>query len=132
MEKRNNSSRSSSGVRKADKKDARAQVKAVEEETMDKDGQGEKNKENKDEPLITGDVAEQPSQPKVLGRWRVVRKIGSGAFGEVYEGVHTVHEARIGAIKVERTPEKPKKQVLRHEMVVLTKLKGSPFVPKFF
>ena len=55
----------------------------------------------------------------IKGRWKVVRKIGQGAFGEIYQGRNVVNGEEI-AVKVERIDSK--KQVLKLEVAVLKKL----------
>lgn len=62
------------------------------------------------------------------GRWKVLRKIGGGGFGEIYEAVDKLRREKV-AVKVEsRDVSKP---VLRMEVTVLKKLQGSPFACVF-
>ncbi|XP_051908494.1 tau-tubulin kinase 2b isoform X2 [Hippocampus zosterae] len=64
----------------------------------------------------------------VRDRWRVVRKIGGGGFGEVYEVLDLLSQATV-AMKVESaTHPKP---VQRTEAVVLRKLQGKDNVCRF-
>ncbi|KAM9778226.1 tau-tubulin kinase 2b [Syngnathus typhle] len=64
----------------------------------------------------------------VRDRWRVVRKIGGGGFGEVYEVLDLVSQATL-AMKVESaTHPKP---VQRTEAAVLRKLQGKDNVCRF-
>ncbi|XP_037101315.1 tau-tubulin kinase 2b [Syngnathus acus] len=70
--------------------------------------------------LSTADVVRE--------RWRVVRKIGGGGFGEVYEVLDLVSQATL-AMKVESaTHPKP---VQRTEAAVLRKLQGKDNVCRF-
>ncbi|XP_061843358.2 tau-tubulin kinase 2b [Nerophis lumbriciformis] len=65
----------------------------------------------------------------VRGRWRVVRKIGGGGFGEVYEVVDLQDGNSIVAMKVESaTHPRP---VHRTEVAVLRKLQGKDHVCRF-
>lgn len=63
-------------------------------------------------------------------RWKVLRKIGQGAFGEIYSARNVV-TSELVAIKVEAVNSK--KQVLKLEVTVLKKLKsaGCPYVVDF-
>ncbi|XP_054618495.1 tau-tubulin kinase 2b [Dunckerocampus dactyliophorus] len=64
----------------------------------------------------------------VRDRWRVVRKIGGGGFGEVYEVLDLLSQATV-AMKVESaTHPKP---VQRTEAAVLKKLQGKDHVCRF-
>lgn len=64
----------------------------------------------------------------VKERWKVVRKIGGGGFGEIYEGQDLITREQV-ALKVEsaRMP----KQVLKMEVAVLKKLQGKEHVCRF-
>eukprot|EP01096_Ripella_sp_DP13-Kostka_P018283 TRINITY_DN9848_c0_g1_i1.p1 TRINITY_DN9848_c0_g1~~TRINITY_DN9848_c0_g1_i1.p1 ORF type:complete len:827 (+),score=356.27 TRINITY_DN9848_c0_g1_i1:189-2669(+) len=66
----------------------------------------------------------------IKGRWKILRKIGQGAFGEIYSGRNVV-TSELVAIKVERVDSK--KQVLKLEVAVLKKLQsaGCPYVVTF-
>lgn len=69
------------------------------------------------------------TEGKVLkGKWRIVRQIGMGAFGEIYIGRNVTTNEKV-AIKVEIVDEK--KQALRAEVVIMRKLQGCPCVPQF-
>ena len=69
------------------------------------------------------------SEGKVLkGKWRIVRQIGMGAFGEIYIGRNVETNEKV-AIKVEVVDEK--KQALRAEVVIMKKLQGCPCVAQF-
>lgn len=57
----------------------------------------------------------------VKERWKVVRKIGGGGFGEIYEGQDLVTREQV-ALKVESARQP--KQVLKMEVAVLKKLQG--------
>ncbi|KZC08670.1 Tau-tubulin kinase 1 [Dufourea novaeangliae] len=64
----------------------------------------------------------------VKERWKVIRKIGGGGFGEIYEGLDVMTREQV-ALKVEsgRQP----KQVLKMEVAVLKKLQGRDHVCRF-
>ncbi|KAK3093387.1 hypothetical protein FSP39_014930 [Pinctada imbricata] len=64
----------------------------------------------------------------VKERWKVVRKIGGGGFGEIYEGVDLVTKENV-ALKLESA--KQPKQVLKMEVAVLKKLQGRDHVCRF-
>jgi len=64
----------------------------------------------------------------IKGRWKLVKKIGQGAFGEIYHAKNVITNEDV-AIKVERVDSK--KQVLKIEVDVLKKLQESPFVCRF-
>ncbi|KAJ8309572.1 hypothetical protein KUTeg_014446 [Tegillarca granosa] len=64
----------------------------------------------------------------VKERWKVVRKIGGGGFGEIYEGVDLVTKESV-ALKLESA--KQPKQVLKMEVAVLKKLQGRDHVCRF-
>uniref|UniRef100_A0A1A7W6P9 non-specific serine/threonine protein kinase n=3 Tax=Iconisemion striatum TaxID=60296 RepID=A0A1A7W6P9_9TELE len=70
--------------------------------------------------LSVGDV--------VRDRWKVVRKIGGGGFGEIYEVLDQLSQATV-ALKVE-SAQQPK-QVLKMEVAVLKKLQGKDHVCRF-
>jgi tau tubulin kinase len=57
----------------------------------------------------------------IRGRWQVLKKIGGGGFGEIYEGIDQETGEHI-AIKLEGANQP--KQVLRMEVAVLKKLQG--------
>ncbi|XP_028395965.1 uncharacterized protein LOC114519972 [Dendronephthya gigantea] len=62
-------------------------------------------------------------------RWKVIRKIGGGGFGEIYEGIDQETEDNV-AIKLESASQP--KQVLKMEVAVLKKLQGCSTICKFF
>eukprot|EP01104_Vermistella_antarctica_P015649 TRINITY_DN5186_c1_g2_i1.p1 TRINITY_DN5186_c1_g2~~TRINITY_DN5186_c1_g2_i1.p1 ORF type:complete len:848 (-),score=214.51 TRINITY_DN5186_c1_g2_i1:44-2587(-) len=64
----------------------------------------------------------------IKGKWKICRKIGQGAFGEIYSARNVVTGALV-AIKVERVDSK--KQVLKLEVAVLKKLQACPYVVSF-
>ncbi|MBN3312827.1 TTBK1 kinase, partial [Atractosteus spatula] len=69
-----------------------------------------------------------PANCMVKERWKVLKKIGGGGFGEIYEAVDTVTKENV-ALKVE-SAQQPK-QVLKMEVAVLKKLQGKDHVCKF-
>ncbi|XP_046905644.1 tau-tubulin kinase 2b isoform X1 [Hypomesus transpacificus] len=64
----------------------------------------------------------------VRERWRVVKKIGGGGFGEIYEVLDQLNQTNV-ALKVE-SAQQPK-QVLKMEVAVLKKLQGKDHVCRF-
>ncbi|KAI5637038.1 protein kinase domain-containing protein [Phthorimaea operculella] len=64
----------------------------------------------------------------VKERWKVVKKIGGGGFGEIYEGLDLVTQEAV-ALKVESARQP--KQVLKMEVAVLKKLQGKEHVCRF-
>nr|XP_046269521.1 tau-tubulin kinase 2 isoform X1 [Scatophagus argus] len=64
----------------------------------------------------------------VKERWKVVKKIGGGGFGEIYEAVDLMTRINV-ALKVE-SAQQPK-QVLKMEVAVLKKLQGKDHVCRF-
>ncbi|XP_060808928.1 tau-tubulin kinase 1 [Amyelois transitella] len=64
----------------------------------------------------------------VKERWKVVKKIGGGGFGEIYEGMDLVTQEQV-ALKVESSRQP--KQVLKMEVAVLKKLQGKEHVCRF-
>ncbi|XP_041669443.1 tau-tubulin kinase 2 isoform X1 [Cheilinus undulatus] len=64
----------------------------------------------------------------VKERWKVVKKIGGGGFGEIYEAVDLMTRVSV-ALKVE-SAQQPK-QVLKMEVAVLKKLQGKDHVCRF-
>lgn len=64
----------------------------------------------------------------IKGRWKILRRIGAGAFGEIYQG-RDINSNQTVAIKVERVDSK--KQVLKLEVNVLKKLQASDWVVGF-
>ncbi|XP_026462717.1 tau-tubulin kinase homolog Asator-like, partial [Ctenocephalides felis] len=64
----------------------------------------------------------------VKERWKVMRKIGGGGFGEIYEGLDLVTREPV-ALKVESARQP--KQVLKMEVAVLKKLQGKEHVCRF-
>ncbi|XP_057316958.1 uncharacterized protein LOC130657967 isoform X2 [Hydractinia symbiolongicarpus] len=64
----------------------------------------------------------------VKQRWKVVKKIGGGGFGEIYQGHDTVTQEMV-ALKLESA--NTSKQVLKMEVAVLKKLQGNYHVCHF-
>ncbi|XP_018606289.2 tau-tubulin kinase 1 isoform X1 [Scleropages formosus] len=64
----------------------------------------------------------------VKDRWKVLKKIGGGGFGEIYECLDLLTRENV-ALKVE-SAQQPK-QVLKMEVAVLKKLQGKNHVCKF-
>ncbi|XP_066550194.1 tau-tubulin kinase 2 isoform X2 [Amia ocellicauda] len=64
----------------------------------------------------------------VKERWKVLKKIGGGGFGEIYEAVDLLTRENV-ALKVE-SAQQPK-QVLKMEVAVLKKLQGKDHVCRF-
>lgn len=64
----------------------------------------------------------------IKGRWKPIKKIGQGAFGEIFQAKNIV-SGELVAIKVERLDSK--KQVLKLEVAVLKKLQDCPYVCRF-
>ncbi|XP_048125464.1 tau-tubulin kinase 1 [Alosa alosa] len=88
-------------------------------------------------PAVQGDVnmngvGEQvdilPPNCMVKERWKVLKKIGGGGFGEIYEALDLLTRENV-ALKVE-SAQQPK-QVLKMEVAVLKKLQGKNHVCKF-
>lgn len=65
----------------------------------------------------------------VKERWKVVRKIGGGGFGEIYEGQDLITREQV-ALKVESARQP--KQVLKMEVAVLKKLQGKREISESF
>ncbi|XP_034015887.1 tau-tubulin kinase 2 isoform X1 [Thalassophryne amazonica] len=64
----------------------------------------------------------------VKDRWKVVKKIGGGGFGEIYEALDLLTRVSV-ALKVESAQQS--KQVLKMEVAVLKKLQGKDHVCRF-
>ncbi|XP_017764470.1 PREDICTED: uncharacterized protein LOC108553902 isoform X2 [Eufriesea mexicana] len=64
----------------------------------------------------------------VKERWKVVKRIGGGGFGEIYEGLDLMTREQV-ALKVESARQS--KQVLKMEVAVLKKLQGREHVCRF-
>ncbi|XP_066533716.1 tau-tubulin kinase 2b isoform X2 [Hoplias malabaricus] len=64
----------------------------------------------------------------VRERWRVIKKIGGGGFGEIYEVLDQLNQCNV-ALKVE-SAQQPK-QVLKMEVAVLKRLQGKDHVCRF-
>ena len=62
------------------------------------------------------------------GRWRLSKKVGQGAFGEIFSGVDLSTQENI-AVKLERWDTK--KAVLKMEVSVLKKMQQSAFVCRY-
>ena len=58
-------------------------------------------------------------------RWKVVKRIGGGGFGEIYESIDLVTREHV-AMKLESAQQQ--KQVLKMEVAVLKKLQGKLFI----
>ncbi|XP_061627001.1 tau-tubulin kinase 1 [Phyllopteryx taeniolatus] len=69
-----------------------------------------------------------PPNQMVKDRWKVLKKIGGGGFGEIYEALDLLTRENV-ALKVE-SAQQPK-QVLKMEVAVLKKLQGKNHVCKF-
>ncbi|KAK2817556.1 hypothetical protein Q5P01_025747 [Channa striata] len=69
-----------------------------------------------------------PANCMVKDRWKVLKKIGGGGFGEIYEALDLLTRENV-ALKVE-SAQQPK-QVLKMEVAVLKKLQGKNHVCKF-
>ncbi|KAM8947020.1 tau-tubulin kinase 1 [Pelodytes ibericus] len=85
----------------------------------------------RDEGIMSGG-AEQvdilPVSYVVKDRWKVLKKIGGGGFGEIYEAMDLLTRENV-ALKVE-SAQQPK-QVLKMEVAVLKKLQGKDHVCRF-
>ncbi|CAG0898958.1 unnamed protein product [Cyprideis torosa] len=79
---------------------------------------------------MSSESAEDLLQPAdvVKDRWRVVRKIGGGGFGEIYEGFDLNNKEPV-ALKLESATQQ--KQVLKMEVAVLKKLQGRDHICRF-
>ncbi|XP_051579069.1 tau-tubulin kinase 2 [Myxocyprinus asiaticus] len=64
----------------------------------------------------------------VKERWKVMKKIGGGGFGEIYEALDLINRTSV-ALKAE-SAQQPK-QVLKMEVAVLKKLQGKEHVCRF-
>ncbi|CAH1980661.1 unnamed protein product [Acanthoscelides obtectus] len=64
----------------------------------------------------------------VKERWKVIKKIGGGGFGEIYEGLDLMTREQV-ALKVESARQP--KQVLKMEVAVLKKLQGKEHICRF-
>uniref|UniRef100_A0A3Q3QYH9 non-specific serine/threonine protein kinase n=1 Tax=Monopterus albus TaxID=43700 RepID=A0A3Q3QYH9_MONAL len=69
-----------------------------------------------------------PPNCMVKDRWKVLKKIGGGGFGEIYEALDLLTRENV-ALKVE-SAQQPK-QVLKMEVAVLKKLQGKNHICKF-
>jgi len=69
-----------------------------------------------------------PANYVVKDRWKVLKKIGGGGFGEIYEAMDLLTRENV-ALKVE-SAQQPK-QVLKMEVAVLKKLQGKSHVCRF-
>ncbi|XP_049852271.1 probable serine/threonine-protein kinase DDB_G0292354 [Schistocerca gregaria] len=68
------------------------------------------------------------SNELTIGPWSLVEKIGSGAFGEIYECCNTVTD-EVAAVKIERASKK--RHALKIEVNVLKALQFSPYVCRY-
>ena len=75
-----------------------------------------------------------PGSTSLGGRYHVVKLIGSGSFGEIFQVEDTKYTGRrMLAAKLEKVEYDPKKKSkLRHEYEIMQKLKGCRFVPRVF
>jgi tau tubulin kinase len=64
----------------------------------------------------------------IKGRWKIIKKIGQGAFGETYQAKNIITGENV-AIKIEKIDTK--KQVLKLEVAVLKKLQECPHICRF-
>ncbi|KAA3671179.1 uncharacterized protein DEA37_0014944 [Paragonimus westermani] len=64
----------------------------------------------------------------IKDRWRVLKKIGGGGFGEIYEAQEINCQEKV-ALKLESARQP--KQVLKMEVAVLRKLQGKQHICKF-
>ncbi|KAL7057740.1 hypothetical protein AAHC03_017163 [Spirometra sp. Aus1] len=64
----------------------------------------------------------------IKDRWKVLKKLGGGGFGEIYEAQDALTQQKV-AIKVESSQQT--KQVLKMEVAVLKRLQGKPHVCRF-
>lgn len=62
------------------------------------------------------------------GRWKLIKKIGQGAFGEIYNGTDTTTQDPV-AVKLERWDNK--KAVLKMEVAVLKKLQHCQYACRY-
>ncbi|XP_064411381.1 tau-tubulin kinase 1 [Latimeria chalumnae] len=69
-----------------------------------------------------------PANYMIKERWKVLKKIGGGGFGEIYEALDMLSHENV-ALKVE-SAQQPK-QVLKMEVAVLKKLQGKDHVCRF-
>uniref|UniRef100_T1GBV2 Protein kinase domain-containing protein n=1 Tax=Megaselia scalaris TaxID=36166 RepID=T1GBV2_MEGSC len=84
--------------------------------------------ENREKPIkMASEDLLQPGHV-VKERWKVLRKIGGGGFGEIYEGQDMITREQV-ALKVESARQP--KQVLKMEVAVLKKLQGKEHVCRF-
>jgi len=86
-----------------------------------------KENENTNQPSSTQEDLLQPGYV-VKERWKVVKRIGGGGFGEIYEALDLVTREHI-AMKLESAQQQ--KQVLKMEVAVLKKLQGKEHVCRF-
>ncbi|XP_030414002.1 tau-tubulin kinase 1 isoform X1 [Gopherus evgoodei] len=85
----------------------------------------------REEPNMSGggeQVDILPANYVVKDRWKVLKKIGGGGFGEIYEAMDLLTRENV-ALKVE-SAQQPK-QVLKMEVAVLKKLQGKDHVCRF-
>jgi len=62
------------------------------------------------------------------GRFKVLKKLGSGAFGEIYK-VEKKKSGEVFAAKIEKAVEKQKHIMLFWESKLIHKLRGKTYVP---
>ncbi|XP_050731556.1 uncharacterized protein LOC127006078 isoform X3 [Eriocheir sinensis] len=94
---------------------------------QDRNNNNNNNCKNNKNITMTSEDLLQPGHV-VKERWKVVRKIGGGGFGEIYEGQDLVTREQV-ALKLESA--KQPKQVLKMEVAVLKKLQGREHVCRF-
>lgn len=67
----------------------------------------------------------------ILDRYRIINKIGNGAFGKVYKCVDTKH-SRVVALKTGDTSQPRSQQRMQQEFEIYKQLQGCPGVPKLY
>eukprot|EP01059_Diplonema_ambulator_P008043 TRINITY_DN17571_c0_g2_i1.p1 TRINITY_DN17571_c0_g2~~TRINITY_DN17571_c0_g2_i1.p1 ORF type:complete len:576 (+),score=105.96 TRINITY_DN17571_c0_g2_i1:67-1728(+) len=67
----------------------------------------------------------------IKGKFKIVQKIGQGAFGETYVAESLTDSMQTVAIKIERSSGQAKRDVLRSEVIALKKLQGCPNVVRY-
>ncbi|XP_064537526.1 tau-tubulin kinase homolog Asator isoform X2 [Drosophila montana] len=99
----------------------------IEKSSIVASGAGGNQAAPKETTKMTSEDLLQPGHV-VKERWKVVRKIGGGGFGEIYEGQDLITREQV-ALKVESARQP--KQVLKMEVAVLKKLQGKEHVCRF-
>lgn len=67
----------------------------------------------------------------ILDRYRIISKIGNGAFGKVYKCYDTKH-SRIIALKTGDPKQPRSQQRMQQEFEIYSALQGSPGIPKLY